>query len=239
MYKELTVKPPFFEIGPKAFLYGERMLKLAKAADRASAKYDVRIIITPQPTDIYLLAQETEHILVFAQHIDPLPVGRGLGSILPEAVKAAGAVGAMLNHAEKPMTMADLHQAIKRADEVGLTTIVCADSIREAEAIALFAPNIIVAEPTELIGTGRTSDEEYVTATTAAIKRINPEIQVLQAAGIKDGRDVYRVIKAGAEATGTTSGIMKADDPEAMLDEMICALRTAWDEVHPNTFDKV
>jgi triosephosphate isomerase len=138
----------------------------------------------------------------------------------------------MLNHAEKPLSMANLYQAIKRADEVGLVTIVCADSIKEAEAIAHFSPNIIVAEPTELIGTGQTSDEAYVIATTSAIKRINPEIQVLQAAGIKNGHDVYRTIKAGAEATGTTSGIMKAEDPEAMLDEMICAVRTAWDEIH-------
>jgi triosephosphate isomerase len=232
MYKKLTIKPPFFEIGPKAFMFGERMLQLAKAADRASVKYDVRIILTPQPTDIYLLARETSNVLIFAQHMDPLPIGRGLGSILPEAIKAAGAVGVMLNHAEKPLSMANLYQAIKRADEVGLVTIVCADSIKEAEAIAHFSPNIIVAEPTELIGTGQTSDEAYVIATTSAIKRINPEIQVLQAAGIKNGHDVYRTIKAGAEATGTTSGIMKAEDPEAMLDEMICAVRTAWDEIH-------
>lgn len=232
MYKELVIKPPFFEIGPKAFLFGENMLKLAKAADRASEKYDVRIILTPQPTDIYMLATELKHVLIFAQHMDPITVGRGLGSILPEAVKAAGAVGVMLNHAEKPMTLADLNKAIKRADEVGLATIVCADSIKEAEAIAMLSPNIIVAEPTELIGTGQTSDEAYVIATTSAIKKINPDIQVLQGAGIKNGNDVYRTIKAGADATGTTSGIMKAEDPEAMLDEMIRAVRIAWDELH-------
>ncbi len=232
MYKELVIKPPFFEIGPKAFLFGENMLKLAKAADRASEKYDVRIILTPQPTDIYMLAKELKHVLIFAQHMDPITVGRGLGSILPEAVKAAGARGVMLNHAEKPMTLADLNKAIKRADEVGLATIVCADSIKEAEAIAMLSPNIIVAEPTELIGTGQTSDEAYVIATTSAIKKINPDIQVLQGAGIKNGNDVYRTIKAGADATGTTSGIMKAEDPEAMLDEMIRAVRIAWDELH-------
>jgi triosephosphate isomerase len=232
MYTGLIIKPPFFEIGPKAFMYGERMLRLARVADEASAKYDVRIILTPQPTDIYPLARETSHVLIFAQHMDPIPIGRGNGSILPEALKAAGAVGVILNHAEKPMTLADLAQAIKRADEVGLLSMVCADSIREAEAIAHLAPNIIVAEPTELIGTGQTSDEEYVIATTSAIKRVNPEIQVLQAAGIKDGRDVYRTIRAGADATGTTSGIMKAEDPEAMLYEMIAAVRKAWDEVH-------
>lgn len=232
MYNGLIVKPPFFEIGPKAYLYGEKVLELAKAADRASKKYDVRIIFTPQYTDISMLARETENLLIFAQHMDPLPVGRGLGSVLPEAVKAAGAVGVMLNHAEKPMSIGDLRKAIKRADEVGLVSIVCADSVEEAAAIAHFAPNIIVAEPTELIGTGKTSDEGYVNATTAAIKAINPDILVLQGAGISSGKDVYNVIRGGADATGSTSGIIKAKDPIAMVDEMICAVRTAWDERH-------
>lgn len=232
MYKGLTIEPPFFEIGPKAYLYGEDILRLAKAADKASEKYDVRIILTPQPSDIYLLARETKNVLIFAQHMDTIEVGRGQGAILPEALKAAGAVGVMLNHAEKPMSFADLSKAIRRADELGLATIVCADSLKEAEAIALLNPNIIVAEPTELIGTGQTSDEEYVRATTTAIKTVNQEIQVLQAAGIKNGQDVYKVIRAGADATGTTSGIMKAEDPEMMLDEMISAVRKAWDETH-------
>jgi len=232
MYKGITIEPPFFEIGPKAYLYGKSMLKLAKAADRASKKYDVRIIITPQYTDIRMLAEETENILVFAQHMDPLSIGRGLGSVLPEAVKEAGAVGVMLNHAEKPLSISDLFKAIRRADEVGLISIVCADTLEEAVAIAHFSPNIIVAEPTGLIGTGQPSDKKYITETTAAIRKVNPEIQVLQGAGISSGRDVYNVIKAGADATGTTSGIMKAQDPEAMLDEMINAVRTAWNEVH-------
>ena len=30
MYKGLKIKAPYFEIGPKAYLYGEEMLKLAK-----------------------------------------------------------------------------------------------------------------------------------------------------------------------------------------------------------------
>ncbi|HBV51811.1 MAG TPA: triose-phosphate isomerase, partial [Clostridiales bacterium] len=78
-------------------------LRLAKEIDRIAVKYDVDIIVTPQYTDIRLLAENTERILVFAQHMDCLPIGRGLGSVLPEAVKAAGAKGVMLNHAEKPL----------------------------------------------------------------------------------------------------------------------------------------
>lgn len=232
MYKDFKIKAPFFEIGPKAFLYGEEMLKLAKVADEVAKKYDVDIILTPQYTDIKLIADNTERILVFAQHMDSLPVGRGLGSVLPEAVKAAGAVGVMLNHAEKPLTMEEIEKTIKRADEVGLATIVCADTVEELKEIAKLGPNLLVAEPTELIGTGTTSDANYVVETIRTVREINPDIMVLQGAGISNGNDVYNTIKLGAQATGSTSGIIKAEDPAAMVEEMISALRRAWDELH-------
>ena len=226
------IMPPFFEIGPKAYIYGDEMVSLSKKMDAVAKKYDVRIIVTPQYTDIYRVAQETDNILVFAQHMDSLKIGRGLGSVLPEAIKAAGAVGVMLNHVEKQISIAELKACIQRAEEIGLYTIVCADSIAEASAIAHFNPDIIVCEPSELIGTGQTSDEEYVRASILAVKSVNPGILVLQGAGISNGNDVYNVIRAGAEATGTTSGIMKAADKEAMVEEMIGAVRRAWDEAH-------
>lgn len=229
MYRGLKIKPPFFEIGPKSYLFGDQVLKLAKAADAASKKYDVDIIFTTPFPDIRAVAQETERLFIFAPHMDPLRPGRGLADILPESVKAAGAVGVMLNHCEKPISLALLNQTIKRADEVGLMSIVCADSIAEAKAIALLEPNIIVAEPTELIGTGKASDMDYVMASIEAVKSINPEILVLQGAGISTGKDVYNVIFAGAEATGSSSGIIKAPDSAAMIDEMIHAVREAWD----------
>ncbi len=232
MFKGLNIKPPFFEVGPKAFLYGEKMLALAKVIDETAKKYDVDVIVTPQYTDIKLLADNTERILVFAQHMDYLTPGRGLGSVLPEAVKAAGAVGVMLNHAEKPLTLEEIEKTIARADEVGLGTIVCADTVEDVKKIAKMGPNLIVAEPTDLIGTGQTSDSNYVIETIKTVNEINPDIMVLQGAGISNGQDVYNTIKLGAQATGTTSGIMKSDRPFEMVEEMLFNLRKAWDELH-------
>ncbi len=232
MLKNFKIKPPFFEIGPKAFLYGEKMLALAKVIDKTAMKYDLDVIVTPQYTDISLLANNTERILVFAQHMDYLPIGRGLGSVLPEAVKAAGAVGVMLNHAEKKLTIDEVEKTIKRADEVGLATIVCADTVEELTQLAKLSPNLLVAEPTELIGTGQTSDSNYVIETIRQVREINPDIMVLQGAGISNGQDVYNTIKLGAQATGTTSGIMKSDKPYEMVEEMLYNLRKAWDEMH-------
>ncbi len=232
MLKNYKIKAPYFEIGPKCFMWGERMLKLAKTVDKIALKYDLDVIVTPQYADIRLLAENTERIHVYAQHMDALTPGRGLGAVLPESVKAAGAVGVMLNHAEKKLTLQEIQATIARADEVGLATIVCADSVKEIREIALLSPNLIVAEPTELIGTGIASDMGYVRDTIAAVRDINPDIMVLQGAGISGPEDVANVIRAGAQATGCTSGIMKAKDPEAAAEEMLYTLRKVWDEVN-------
>ena len=224
-----TITPPFYEIGPKNYIYGDDVLDLAIAADKASKKYAVDVIFTTPFMEIRRVAEETKNLFVFAPHMDPLPIGRGLADILPEAVVAAGAVGVMLNHCEKPLTLSVLNKTIERAKSLGLLTIVCADSIQEAAAIAHFSPDIIVAEPTELIGTGQTSSADYVEKSTNAIKSVNPNILVLQSAGIKSGSDVYDIIFSGADATGTSSGVANAPDRAAMADEMIRAVREAWD----------
>ena len=106
----------------------------------------------------------------------------------------------------------------------------CADSMADASKIATLNPDIIVAEPSELIGTGVSVGPEYVEAATKCVKDVNSDILVLTAAGIANGQDVYNTIIAGADATGSSSGIAKAADRAAMVDEMIAAVRKAWDE---------
>ena len=103
------VKLPFFEIGPKSYLYGDDILDLAKAADAASEKYGVDIIFTTPVVDIRRVREATKNIHVFAPHMDPIPVGRGLADILPESLVAAGADGVMLNHCEKPLDFEYAH----------------------------------------------------------------------------------------------------------------------------------
>ena len=227
-----TVKLPFFEIGPKSYLYGDDILELAKAADAAAEKYDVDIIFTTPVVDIRRVREATKRIHVFAPHMDAIVPGRGLADILPESLVAAGADGVMLNHCEKPLSFDVLKKTIDRANEVGLTTIVCADSLADASKIATLNPDIIVAEPSELIGTGVSVGKEYVEAATKSVKDVNPDILVLTAAGIAGGEDVYNTIIAGADATGSSSGVAKAKDRAAMVDEMISAVRRAWDERH-------
>ena len=218
MKQKNVPEPPFFEIGPKSYLYGDDVLELALAAERASEKYDVDIIFTTPYTDIRRVAEATERLFVYAPHMDLLEPGRGM---------AAGAVGVMLNHCEKPLALSTLEKSIRRAHGIGLAAIVCADTIAEARAIACLNPDIIVAEPSELIGTGQTKNMDYVKASIEAVHSINPEILVLQGAGISSGEDVYQLIYHGAQATGASSSIAKAKDKEGIIDEMIGAVQRA------------
>ncbi|MFK4566308.1 triose-phosphate isomerase [Enterococcus sp. UD-01] len=221
MKTKRTLRRPFFVVNPKAYLYGEESLKLAKVADQLADKLDIDILFTVQQVDAAKIKAETKHLFITVQHLDGLTVGRGMGYILPEAVAAAGVSATFLNHAEHPMAVSDLVKAVKRADELGILTIVCADSLTEAKACAALNPDIMVCEPTELIGTGQTSDLAYMEATNAAIRAINPKIKILQAAGISTADDVEKALLSGADGTGGTSGIVCAKEPAKVLTEML------------------
>ncbi len=230
MKKDYKISEPFFEYGPKCYMYGDTLLAIAKGLDKLSKKYKVDVILDVPDTEIFNIAKNTKRIHVYSQHMDSIPLGKGMGKTIPEAVKAAGAVGVMLNHAERKLTLEEIEQAIKRADELGLATMVCADSIEEVKAIAKLGPNILVAEPTELIGTGKPADKEYVDEVIKIIKETNPDIKPFPSAGISKGEDCYNIIKAGASASGCSSAIAKAKEPLKLAEEMIKAVRQAYDE---------
>ena len=225
--KKGIIKTPFFEIGAKNYMYGEELLKVAKAADQAAIEHDIDVIFIAPYADIRLLAEHTRRLLIFAPYMDSLRPGRGLAAILPEGIKAAGAKGVMLNHSEKPMTLPELEATIKRAKELDLLTLVCAGSIQEAQAVACFAPDIINPEESELIGSGSVSDADFVERSTQAIRQINPHILVEHAAGITTGQQVESLILAGADGAGAASGVFKAEDPLAKSQEFILAVRKA------------
>ena len=144
MKNDLIIKPPFFEIGPKSYLYGDDIIELAEIADRASIEFDVQVIFTCPFVNIQKVVERTSNLLVTAPHMDPILPGRGLADILPESLKAVGVSGVMLNHVEKPLRYSVLEATIKRAKEVGLFTVVCISSIRKSKAH--FGSDIIVAE---------------------------------------------------------------------------------------------
>ncbi len=154
----ITISPPFFEIGPKAYMWGQEIVALARAAETLGRRYGVQVILTPQAVDIAPVAAAVEDVLVFAQHMDAMPPGRGIGATLPEAVKAAGARGVLLNHVERRLARDELARTMARARDVGLATLVCADDERDAVEVAGLGPTAMIVEEPTLIGGGTRDD---------------------------------------------------------------------------------
>ena len=227
------IRTPFFEIGTKNYIWGDAVLELAKAADEAAEKYDIDVLFITPVVEIRRIAENTKNLIILAPYMDTLRPGRGMADILPEAVKDAGAKGVVVNHSEKPMTLPAIKATIERANELNMLVFACADTIAEAKAVAQLGPDIINPEPSELIGgaAGKVSDMSYVKESIKAIKEINPNILVEQAAGITTGQQVYDFIMAGSEAAGAASGILNAEDPIAKMYEMVEATRRAADDL--------
>jgi len=227
------IRTPYFEIGTKNYIYGDTVLEYAKAADAAAEKYDIDVLFITPAVEIRRVVENTKHLIVLAPYMDTLRPGRGMADILPEALRAAGAEGVVVNHCEKPMSIPQIKATIDRARELDMLVFACADTIAEAKAIAQLHPDIINPEPSELIGGtgGGVSSMSFVRDSIRSIKEIYPDILVEQAAGITNGQQVYDFIMAGSEAAGAASGIMKAADPLAMIDEMIAATRRAADDL--------
>ena len=226
------IRTPYFEIGTKNYIYGDEVLEYARAADAAAKKYDIDVLFITPAVEIRRVVENTQRLIVLAPYMDTLRPGRGMADILPEALKAAGAQGVVINHCEKPMSLPQMKATIDRAREMDFLVFACADTLAEARAIAQLHPDIINPEPSEIIGGGNgVSPMSYVRQSIRAIKEIYPDILVEQAAGITNGQQVYDFIMAGSEAAGAASGIMNAGDPLAMIDEMIAATRRAADDL--------
>jgi triosephosphate isomerase (TIM) len=234
------IRAPVFEIGLKGYAWGARAVRLARAADALAGELDVSIVFDPQAVDIADVARATRHIQVFAQHLDPAPPGRGVGSVLAEAVREAGATGVMLNHSERQMTRDEIARALTRARAVGLATMVYADSPEEAAEIATLGPDIVLAEPPELIATSRSTATEmrgFVERAVELVGRVDPTIIVMCGAGIQTPDDVERMMALGVGGTGSSSGILGATDPVATMDGMVRAMHRAWHERHAGASD--
>lgn len=221
---------PFFEVGVKNYVFGDAVLALAEAAEGCAEEYDVDVLFIAPYTEIRRVAERTRRLKVMTPHMDTLRPGRGLADVLPEAVRDAGADGVVVNHSERPLSIAAVEETIARARELGMLSFVCANSVVEARAIAQFHPDIINPEPSDLIGTPNEVGLDFVRAATEAVKSVFPDILVELAAGISSPGQVYDYIRNGADGAGAASGIMLAPDPMATMREMVAAVAAAREE---------
>jgi len=228
-----AMRPPLILVNFKAYpeAMGHRAVEKAKLAEEVAEEEGICIIVAPPLVDLALVAKEVS-IPVFAQHADPVEPGRRTGHIPPEAIKEAGAVGVMLNHAEKRLDYLDIKIVVDRCKEIGLTSLVCCAKLRYCNMVVRLGPDMFAFEPPELIGTGRSVTSEKPESLKKAMtiaKRLRPEIIALCGAGVSCGKDVRDAIMLGAEGV-LVGSVVRRKDFKSVLTEMAKEALRAWDE---------
>lgn len=225
---KFMLKTPAIVLNVKTYAEatGDKALDIAILMDKISQETGASMAIAVQATDITLCASKVS-IPVFAEHIDPIKPGSHTGWMLPEAVKAAGAVGTLINHSEHRLRLSDIDVCVTRARELDLDHIVCSNNVEASKTIAAFSPNFVAVEPPELIGgdiSVTTADPDVVSGTVEAVKNIDKNVKILCGAGVKNGKDVAKAIELGTDGVLLASGVVKAKDKENVLRDLTSGL---------------
>ena len=205
---------------------GEKAVELAKICQEAAAETGVKIIIGLQTADIYRVSLKMK-IPVFSQHFEPLKPGRNTGWTTASALKQAGASGVFLNHSEHPYppNFTELEKAVKMAKEENLEVLVFAANLEAAKRMDQFNPDYIVLEEPSLVS-GETAIVEKPEF-QHVIKVFSQSVRSLPliGAGIKTKQDAVKSLRLGAKGVALSSGIIKADNPKIVLQNIVSAFK--------------
>jgi len=202
---------------------GELAVSLVKTLESVAEESQVKIIPVVQATDVKEIVALTR-LEVWVQKVDAFDFGAHTGAILPEAVLEDGAVGTFINHSEAKISDFDeLTKVVKRADEVGLKTLVFASNVAELERVAGLNLTFVAYEPAELVGSRDTSVAQ------AKPEVISQAYEILRAkgiplvvgAGIKSSEDVRKSVELGAVGVAVASDIVLAKNPKEELLNLI------------------
>ena len=206
---------------------GEKIIKIAKIAEKISKKYKVPIAIAPPHHLIPLITKFK--IVVLAQHVDDKKIGSTTGFMVPEIIKKSKVDGSIINHSEHRISEKEIISLIKRLTKLKLKTILCVKNVNEVKKYAKLNPTFIAIEPPELIGTGRAISTEkpaLITNAVQSVKNAKNSTKLLCGAGIVSGQDVTKAKKLGSNGILVASGIVKAKNWEKIMSEFCKGLKS-------------
>ena len=121
------MRTPSKQLGNKMFIIncknydeiaGEKIIKIAKTAEKISKKYKVPIAIAPPHHLIPLITKFK--ITVLAQHVDDEKIGSTTGFMVPEIVKKSKINGSIINHSEHRISEKEITSLVKRLTKLKL-----------------------------------------------------------------------------------------------------------------------
>ena len=200
-------------------------ISLAKAILSAQ-RSGVKMVSVVSSFDLFAVSNNVQGLSVWTQHLDPVGFGSNTGHLSPYTAISNGASGTILNHSERRVSFNHVKSVLEMLPK-DFTTCICAATVDEASALAVLNPDFIAIEPPELIGgdiSVTTADPGIVSNTVDAVRLANPDVRVLCGAGVKNGEDVQMALQLGAHGVLLASGVTKAEDPTAVLQDLISSL---------------
>jgi len=225
---QIKMRTPCLVINFKAFKEGtgKNAIKIAKAAEKISNNLNVCIAVSPNFLDLKEIAKKLS-IFVFAQHMDAVDEGAFTGHVTAYQIKESGGKGVIINHSEKRMELDDIEYAIELAKKYKLTTIVCANNIDVAKAVAVLNPDFLALEPPELIGGNISVSQtqpEVIIKLVDEIRKLNSKIKLLVGAGVKTKDDIKKAIELGTDGVILASGVVKAKNVSKAIEDLASGL---------------
>jgi len=200
-------------------------VEIATDARDVAGESGVDIAVAPEAPDIQRVAETG--VETWAQHVSPIDYGSNTGSTLAETVAEAGATGTLLNHSENRLKLADIDASLAAAERAGLETCVCGNNPAQIGAVSALGPDAVAVEPPELIGTGTPvsqADPDVVRDAVEAADAVDDSVEVYCGAGISTGDDIVAAGDLGSTGVLLASGVAKADDPRAALEDLVAPL---------------
>jgi len=200
-------------------------IEVATAARDVADASGVRIAVSPQAADIARVAETG--VETWAQHVSPNDHGSHTGSTLAEAVADNGAVGTLINHSENRLKLANIDASVRAAERADLEAVVCANNPAQVGAAAALTPDAVAVEPPALIGgdvSVATADPGIVEDAVAAADAVDSDVDVFCGAGVSTGDDIDAAGELGASGVLLASGVAKADDPVAVLEDLVAGV---------------
>lgn len=200
--------------------------KIYQDLEGVARKYPKVTTVFAPPPLLFAKVAETVKIPLWAQHLDPKPLGKHTGFFPPEAAKRLGAIGTFLNHSEHPLDPQELEQSVKMAKGADLSILIFADAPEIIREVKRLNPDYVAYEPPELIGAGVERGVSVATAKAEiipkAVEAAKP-IPLLIGAGIYQEEDIKTALKSGAMGGVVSSAIITAPQPAKVLDELLSA----------------
>lgn len=200
---------------------GSRLDQLMQNAQAASRRYGIDIAVAPPHHRLGMPAAAP--VMVLAQHVDTASPGSTTGFVVPEMLKSAGVSGSIINHSERRIGAGEVAATITRLRDLGMISVVCTRDAEETGRYASMGPDYVAVEPPELIGTGRSVSTErpgLINEAAEAVREAGTRTKLLCGAGIVTGHDVAKAMSLGSSGILVASGVVKADDPGRVLDEL-------------------